>query len=317
MKKLTSFVLLLALLCTLFGGCIELDENPYPYESSPVWEESRTESESASSEDIVTADKIPAYAGNIYVVVNQNQPYFTKAEITDEAFEFYSDLDSLGRCGYVMACIGRETMPPASDERGEIGHVRPSGWVQAQYDIVDGGYLYNRSHLIGWQLTAEDDTKENLITGTRYFNVQGMLPFESMVADYIKETGNHVLYRVTPLFEGDDLVCRGVLMEAYSVEDAGEDVTFCVFVYNVQPGIYIDYSTGESRLATEGELPDAETDSKSETGTRYILNVSSKRFHRESCSSVSTIKDTNKGEYVGDRQDLIDQGYQPCGSCNP
>ncbi|MCR5824284.1 MAG: DNA/RNA non-specific endonuclease [Lachnospiraceae bacterium] len=191
---------------------------------------------------------LPDYSGSPYVTVNGNNPYFEDAEVkaAGASFETYSDLDDLGRCGACTAGVGRDIMP--TDDRGEIGSVKPSGWNQKKYaGLVEGNYLYNRCHLIGYQLTGENANTKNLITGTRYLNVDGMLPFENMVADYVKETGNHVLYRVTPLFSEDDLVARGVLMEAKSVEDDGDGVLFCVFCYNVQPGIVIDYSDGSSR----------------------------------------------------------------------
>ena len=178
--------------------------------------------------------------------LNENQPNFSQSDMTTEAFETYSELDELGRCGVAYANICKELMP--TEERGNIGSVKPTGWQSAKYDVVDGKYLYNRCHLIGFQLAGENANKQNLITGTRYMNVTGMLPFENEVDDYVDETGNHVLYRVTPIFEGSELVARGVQMEAMSVEDAGESVCFNVFVYNVQPGISIDYATGNSRL---------------------------------------------------------------------
>ena len=206
--------------------------------------------------DYVDLDSIPEYSGNAYVQLNGGTPFFTEADYTTKAYENYSELDSLGRCGVVMACLGKETMPAKDEDRESINNVTPSGWVQKKYDadIVSGGWLYNRCHLIGWQLSAENDNERNLITGTRYFNAgnkeeQGMLLFENMVADYIKETGNHVLYRVTPIYEGNNLVASGVLMEGYSVEDSGEGICFNVYFYNVQPGIVIDYATGESQLA--------------------------------------------------------------------
>ena len=206
--------------------------------------------------EYVDLASIPEYSDNAYVVINNNTPFFTEADYTTEAYENYSELDSLGRCGVVMACLGKETMPEKDEERGSINNVTPSGWVQKKYDasLVSGGWLYNRCHLIGWQLSAENDNEKNLITGTRYFNAgnseeQGMLLFENMVADYIKETENHVIYRITPVFEGNNLVASGILMEAYSVEDSGEGICFNVYFYNVQPGIEIDYATGESRLA--------------------------------------------------------------------
>ena len=194
-------------------------------------------------------EEIPDYTGEPYVVLEENQPEFTAADYTTEAFESYSPLDALGRCGTAYANVCEETMP--TEERGEIGQVKPSGWHTVKYDCVDGKYLYNRCHLIGYQLTGENANEENLITGTRYLNVDGMLPFENEVADYVDETGNHVLYRVTPIYEGTDLVAQGVQMEAWSVEDQGEGVCFNVFVYNVQPGVTIDYATGDSWLTEE------------------------------------------------------------------
>ena len=202
----------------------------------------------------VDLNSIPAFDGrNAYVIINDNIPFFTDEEkATKKSYETYGDLDALGRCTIAHSCIGFDLMP--TDDRGSIGQVKPSGWQTVKYDVVDGKYLYNRCHLIGWQLSAENDNERNLITGTRYFNAgnkeeQGMLLFENMVADYIKETGNHVLYRVTPIYEGNNLVASGVLMEGYSVEDSGEGICFNVYFYNVQPGIVIDYATGESQLA--------------------------------------------------------------------
>lgn len=197
---------------------------------------------------VVDLSDIPDFNGTAYVEVNGNVPYFTEEDMTTDAYETYTPLDALGRCGAAMSCIGEELMP--TEDRGSIGQVKPSGWHTVKYDFVDGKYLYNRCHLIGYQLTGENANRENLITGTRYLNVEGMLPFENMVADYIKETGNHVMYRVTPIFEGNELVARGVLMEAKSVEDNGEGILFCVYVYNNQPGVEIDYLTGESKLAS-------------------------------------------------------------------
>ena len=196
-------------------------------------------------EDAESVEVIPEFSGDAYVTVNGNVPFFMPEEITDESFEYYAELDELGRCGTTMACIGIDIMP--TEERGEIGSVKPTGWQSVKYDCVDGKYLYNRCHLIGFQLAGENANKRNLITGTRYLNIEGMLPFENLVADYVQETKNHVLYRVTPIFDGDNLVAHGVLMEGYSVEDEGEGVCFCVFAYNAQPGIIIDYQTGDSR----------------------------------------------------------------------
>ena len=261
-----------------------------------------------SSVQPIGIDQIPAYAGQAYLVINNNEPYFTESDLTTSSFETYTPLDSLGRCGTAYANIGLDLMP--TQERGSISQVKPSGWQTAKYDFVDGKYLYNRCHLIGYQLTAENANTKNLITGTRYLNTSGMLPFENMTADYIKETGNHVLYRVTPLFQGSNLVADGVLMEGYSVEDKGDGICFCVFVYNVQPGVTIDYATGMSNLT------DSETSSSSAEET-YVINVKSGTFHLLSCSSVETIREANKQTYFGSRDALVTEGYSPCGRCKP
>lgn len=255
-------------------------------------------------------DEIPAYSGEPYVQVNGNTPYFTADELTEEPFETYSPLDDLGRCGVAYANICLDIMP--TEPRGEIGMVRPSGWHTVRYDdVVNGKYLYNRCHLIGYQLAGENANERNLITGTRYLNVEGMLPFEDQVDDYVDDTGNHVLYRVTPIFTGDNLVADGVLMEALSVEDQGAGVTFCVFCYNVQPGITIDYATGDSRLDDGGW-----TNETAQT-VDYVLNTNSMRFHLPTCGSVDTIADHNRQDYTGTREELIESGYTPCGVCKP
>lgn len=290
------------------------------------------------------AADVPAYSGEPYTTVNNNEPYFTSDNLTTEAFENYSELDALGRCGVAYANVCLETMP--TEKRGSISEVKPTGWHSVKYDNVDGKSLYNRCHLIGYQLTAENANQQNLITGTRYLNVDGMLPFENMVADYVKETDNHVLYRVTPIFSGDNLVADGVLMEGYSVEDEGDGICFCVYAYNVQPGITIDYATGDSWLSSEKGNSDSssggnsavsqsaadksgtqqaavqtesvkETSAPVSTGTEYILNTNTKKFHYPSCSSVKQMKASNKKEYTGSRDDLIAQGYDPCKKCNP
>lgn len=248
---------------------------------------------------------VPEYSGKPYAVVNDNIPFFGKDECKAESFEYYSPLDSLGRCGVTYACIGIDLMP--TEERGNIGMVKPTGWQIAKYDFIDGKYLYNRCHLIGYQLSGENANTANLITGTRYMNVQGMLPFENMVADYVREEKAHVMYRVTPIFEGDNLVAAGVLMEALSVEDGGESVCFNVFCYNVQPTVIIDYKNGDNHLES----------STNSSKTLYILNTNSKKFHYSHCDSVQEIFDKNKSEYKGNRDDLIAMGYKPCGSCHP
>ena len=264
----------------------------------------------------VDPSKISEYSGTPYVVVNNNIPSFSATELTTLAYESYSSLDSLGRCGAAIASCGTEIMPSEDEERGSISSITPSGWIQAQYDCVSGTWLYNRSHLIGWQLSAENANAKNLITGTKYLNVEGMLPFENLVADYIKETGNHVAYRVTPIFEGNNLLCSGVQMEAYSIEDDGEGICFNVYCYNVQPGVTIDYATGASMLENSSS-DNNENDDNESSGTTYILNTNSKKFHYPTCSSAEAISEKNRGEYTGDREDLIAQGYSPCGRCDP
>ena len=247
-----------------------------------------------------------------YVELNGNEPEFSAADRTStEPFENYAELDGLGRCGVAYANICEELMP--TEERGNISQVKPSGWQSVQYDNVDGKSLYNRCHLIGFQLAGENANWKNLITGTRYMNVEGMLPFENMVADYVKETGNHVLYRVTPVFLGTDLVAIGVQMEALSVEDGGEGVCFNVFCYNAQPGIGINYATGES-------WPDPAVgagDSDPGQVSTYILNTSSKKFHLPDCGGVEQISERNRETFTGTRWELTSQGYTPCGSCKP
>lgn len=262
----------------------------------------------ARTQSSVTLDSIPAYDGSPWVELNQNTPNFDPDDLTQEAFEEYGPLDSLGRCTTAWANVCRELMP--TEDRESISSVTPTGWINREYD---GEYLYNRCHLIGFQLTGENANEQNLITGTRYLNVEGMLPFENMVADYVKETGNHVLYRVTPIFDGDNLVASGVEMEAQSVEDQGEGICFHVYCYNVQPGVTIDYATGESW--PEGtEQPDA---GQSGAGQHYVLNTSSMKFHLPDCPGVSNMSEQNKQEYTGSREELIAQGYSPCGTCDP
>jgi len=215
---------------------------------NPSERKEMSQADNSNSVTSVDLNQIPDFDGvTTFVAINNHIPTFTeedKAKARSGSFEYYSELDSLGRVGIATANLGKETMPQKGEKRGPIGHVKPSGWQSLKFDNVDGKYLYNRSHLIGWQLSSENDNEKNLATGTRFFNVDGMLPFENLVADYIKNTGNHVLYRVTPIFEGDELVMRGLQMEAYSVEDDGAGVSYNVFVYNAQPGIYIDYLTG-------------------------------------------------------------------------
>lgn len=287
MKKL----LCLLLLPVLLTGCMEVVYIP----QAPA----------------VSLEAIPAWSGEAYIAIDNNVPGFTAEDLTTEAFEQYSPLDDLGRCGTAYACVARELMP--TEDRGSISSVTPSGWVNKQYDFIDGKYLYNRCHLIGFQLTGENANKQNLITGTRYLNIEGMLPFENMVADHVKEEDHHVLYRITPIYQENALVCSGVQMEGWCVE-CGESkydedkFMFHVYCYNVQPGVLIDYQTGDStfsEIGLDGVVKD------------WVLNVSSKKFHEPDCSNAASISEKNRQEITCTRDELIYMGYEPCGICKP
>lgn len=282
-----SFLSLLLILCSLLSGCSKLENIPIPVQ--------------LQTEQIELEESEEAY-----VEVNNNEPYFTKEDLTTESFESYSELDSLERCQTAFANIGQDLMP--TEERESISQVKPSGWQSVKYDEVDGNYLYNRCHLIGFQLTGENANEKNLITGTRYMNVEGMLPFENEVADYVSETDNHVLYRVTPIYEGENLLADGVLMEAYSVEDEGEGVSFCVYVYNKQPGIEIDYKTGDSTLSDM-------SNKKEEEKSTYVLNTNTKKIHLPSCSSVKEMKTEYQKEVREEVDELEEDGYSACKKC--
>lgn len=301
MKQLKKqFSILFLLISIVFTACGNLGELEY----------SKVYTKEASTLN-VKIDGIPDYDGRAYIELDGNIPSFNKKD-GKKNFESYSELDDLGRCGVAYANIGLETMP--NEPRGSIGAVRPSGWHTVKYDIVDGKYLYNRCHLIGFQLAGENANEKNLITGTRYMNTIGMLPFENEIADYVKNTGNHVLYRVTPVFNGDNLVADGVRMEAYSVEDEGRGVSFNVFCYNVQPGVHIDYRDGNSHL--DGEEVANNTSQNSEEGV-YILNKSSKKFHRSNCISVSKMKPKNRTKTNLTRDEIVRKGYEACDICKP
>lgn len=303
-----------------------------------------TSAETPPVADALSFRDVAAYSGNPYVYVNDGEPTFTDDErAAAPGTERYGELDELGRCTATFAVVGTETMP--TEERGSIGEVKPSGWQMAKYDFVDGKYLYNRCHLLGYQLTGENANTQNLITGTRYLNIEGMLPFENAVADYVDATGNHVLMRVTPVFEGSELVARGVHMMAESVEDGGDGVSFNVFCYNVQPGVVINYGTGENMAeedatplpdvsgaessaagssagagATGGTSEKGAGDTASDTGKTaqdYVLNTNSKKFHVPGCSSVGQMKDKNRQDVNDTRENIIAQGYDPCKRCNP
>lgn len=272
---------------------------------------------------------VPEYDGNPYVEINGNIPEFTdKEKSSTKSFEKYSRLDRLGRCGVAFANISTDLMP--DEERTSISSIKPSGWVQKNYVFVENGRLYNRCHLIAHMLTGENANKRNLITGTRYMNNKGMLPFETDVCQYILETKNHVLYRVTPYFKGNNLVASGVQIEAWSVEDNGREICFNVYCYNVQPGVMITYADGNSKpdgtikpisgkASGKGSTKSTITSgkSKSDVTATYILNTSRKKFHKPDCSSTTTMSSKNKRTFKGERSELIKQGYEPCGICNP
>lgn len=282
--------------------------------------------------------KIPEYSGNPYYEVNGNNPFFTDDEIIDKSFEKYGELDELGRCTTAIACLSLDTMPGENEERGTIGQVKPSGWHSVKYDCIEGKYAMNRCHMVGWQLGNENGLPTNLVSGSRYMNLE-MLETENEVADYIRASGNHVMYRINPVFKGSELLCRGLLMEGYSVEDEGEGINFCLFYYNVQPGISFDYQTGESEytgvfLDTDSPAVNIEVtknDQNQENVTAeevsplpedgqevtYVLNRSSMKFHLSDCSGVSKMSDKNKEVFEGNRDYLISIGYEPCGMCNP
>lgn len=257
-------------------------------------------------------DSIPDYDGKPYVEIHNNEPEFSSKDMNTKSFESYSNLDSLNRPQVAYANVSKDLMP--TTKRGSIGMVKPVGWHTVRYSGIDGKYLYNRCHLIGYQLTGENANRKNLITGTRYLNVEGMLPFENEVTNYIKSTNHHVLYRVTPIYNGNDLLAKGVQIEGYSVEDKGQGISFNVFCYNVQPGITINYKNGDSSSSKENIIKQYET--KSDT-TSYILNVNTHKFHRPTCSSIRMMKDSNKIETNQSRDELIAKGYSPCKNCNP
>ena len=284
-------------------------------------------------------DEIPAYSGSASVAVNKNVPGFTADEITTKSYESYGELDKLGRCTPAMACLGKDLMP--TEERQSISMVKPTGWDNEKYPgLVDSDppYLYNRCHMIGFQLTGENANEQNLITGTRYMNVEGMLLYENEVAEYVRDTGNHVMYRVTPVFEGNNLLCSGVQIEAYSVEDKGKGISFNVYCYNVQPGVIINYADGSNKAdpgykktvtADEFIFTGSGSDTSVErltsdqiettvpVGTNYVVNTNSGKFHDPSCDSVKDMKEKNKIYFEGTKDELIRDGFSPCNRCNP
>lgn len=284
------------------------------------------------------AEVLPSFAGTPYVEVDAGEPSFSADEATTVAFEDYGPLDELGRCTYAFACLGPETL--ATGPREDIRSVRPTGWRTDEYDFVDGLRLYNRCHLIARQLSDENANERNLITGTRYLNTEGMLELEEMTGDYIRRTGNHVLYRVTPLFLGDELVARGVQMEAMSMEDGGAGISFNIYAFNVQPGVEIDYATGRNWLAqdtpaapagatatdanpagttataADTTAPDADV-STSASAVDYVLNTKSMKFHLPSCDNIGAISANNRLDVHMTRDEVVAMGYAPCGGCQP
>ena len=319
--RLLSFLLVLLLVCSVLIGCDSPTDRSNFSDDEVGASGGKTESTQSDQKvyGYASVEGIPDYSGSPYVVLNNNVPEFTEAEKSPtECYESYSPLDSLGRCGVTTACVCKNTLP--TEDRESISSVKPSGWVNNAYDadLVDGRYIYNRCHLIGFQLTGENANKQNLITGTRYMNVEGMLPFENMVADYLEEEPeSHVVYRVTPIFVGNNLVASGCQMEAWSVEDSGESICFNVFVYNVQPGICIDYATGENWLGGE-EAPkraESESNSEGETNGEYVLNTNTKKIHRPTCSSASSMNPSNRQEHKGSLDTLLAQGYSKCAIC--
>ena len=307
-KKFLNILLILIVSLSVLSGCSAGANN--------FFNDLDITAQSASDYANYDLSNIPDYDGKAYVELNGNVPEFSESEKTySESFEEYGKLDSLGRCTYAVSCIGKDLMP--TEKRGSIGSVKPSGWHISKYDFVDGKYLYNRCHLIGYQLTAENANERNLITGTRYLNVEGMLPFENDVADYIEITNNHVYYKVTPIFEGNNLVANGVQMQAYSVEDNGQGISFNVYCYNVQPGVAIDYATGDNQAVASSSASVTSTSSDEADKKTYIVNTKTKKFHNPDCEGVKKMSSSNKKKYKGTRDSLISNGYSPCQKCNP
>lgn len=304
-KKFWSSLLVL-LCCLAFAIYTKLtpDDTKTPTGANDIPSTGSSKLPDSTEGSSVSPKDIPAYTGEPYIVLNDNLPAFTEEDLTDVSFEEYHDLDHLGRCTLAYANVGIDLMP--TEKRGSISQVKPTGWQSTTYDIVDGKYLYNRCHLIGYQLSGENANEQNLITGTRYLNIEGMLPFENMVADYIKETEHHVLYRVTPIFEENNLVASGVQMEAYSVEDKGEGICFHIFAYNVQPGVTIDYSTGRSFLT-----PTNNSDSDQEIAEGEIRgNSRSKIYHCPGQAAYEDMAESKNLVIFETEQDAIDAGYR-------
>lgn len=322
MKQLKELILLFMLSAAMATGCVPDQPAEAPEEVIQTSEAEHETAEETVPESPAIKDeasefdaaKLQEYDGSAWITVNNDVPFFTEEDMTTECYISLSELDELGRCGPGMMCAGLEFMPDG--ERGEIGMIKPSGWVQEKYpDVIEESpsYLYNRAHILMWALSGINADERGLITGTRYMNIEGMLPNEEMVLDYIESTGEHVMCRVTPVFTGDNLLADGVLMEARSVESDG--LMYCRYAYNVQPGIVIDYATGESYAEGYAEpIPDPVPGNGV---AAYIGNKNSMIFHLPDCGSVDKMKEKNKVYFYGDREEPISQGYEPCGGCNP
>ena len=300
-----TFIITAMLVISITGCGVETD-------SSSINQADTTEKETSTEATIETTNEVPEsvddfvipdYSGKPSIPVNNNQPQFDDSMKTTESFEEYGALDKHGRCTAAFANLSIDTQPGSNEERGDISSVHPSGWKSEQG--------WERCHLIGWQLSGENDNARNLITGTHYMNVDGMLPFENEVATYIEETGNHVLYKVDPVFEGKNMVCAGVHMQAESVEDDGEGVSYNVFCFNVSPGYEINYKTGDVTVTDE------EVAAENGFERTYVLNKNTMKFHYPSCSSVADMAEHNKETVTTSRDELIKQGYEPCGNCEP
>ncbi len=299
--KLAALLSALVLVLSL-TGCATEASPPASIQQSPSVQETSAADASGLS--------IQAYTGEPFLEINGGIPGFTAEELTLTSRESYGPLDELGRTTQAIALVSDETRPGSQEKRTSLRDVHPSGWCQKQYDCVSGGSLYNRSHLIAWSLSGKNDDPRNLITGTTYMNQTVMQPYEERILAHIRNTGKHVLLRVTPVYEGSNALATGVQYEAQSIEDGGEAICFNLFFWNVQPGVVIDHATGESWLeAATPVLPD--------TAGEYVLNTRTKKFHDPACDAVQKMKDQNKESFAGSREELLQGGYAPCGTCKP
>lgn len=300
--KRTAIIITAGLLLLLLSSCSIDGSDTVKKDAKDYAREYVSEYASASVKDI-TAEDVPEYEGDPYVTVNGNEPEFSDELKTGDDFEVYGELDNQSRCTAAIASLSVDTQPAGNEERGDISSVHPSGWKS--------GMGWERCHLIGWQLCAENANERNLVTGTHYMNVTGMLPFENRVDWYISETGNHVLYEVEPVFRGKNMICSGVHMQAESVEDSGRGISFNVFCFNVSPGKEINYKTGEVTTVDQEEAA-ANTFERT-----YVLNTNTMKFHYPTCSSVGQMAEHNKEYATESREELIKRGFSPCGNCEP